>query len=79
MNDVFAIRPHGDQTLHEFLTHLNSQHPAILFTMETEETQKIAFLGMQIERGDSANTSVFQKETNNNQYINPTRHTITIK
>ena len=34
VDDVFAILPHGDQALDEFLNHLNSQHPAIQFTME---------------------------------------------
>ena len=41
MDGVFAIWPHGDQTLDEFLTHLNSQHPTIPFTMEKEEDQNI--------------------------------------
>ena len=71
VDDVFAIWPHGDQALNEFLTHLNSQHPAIQFTMEKEKDQKIAFLDVQIERtGASATTSVFRKKTHTNQYIN---------
>ena len=38
VDDVFAIWLHGHQ------------HPAIQFTMEKEEDQKIAFLDVQIER-----------------------------
>ena len=75
VDDVFAIWPHGDQALDEFLTHLNSQHPAIQFTMEKEEDQKIAFLDVQVERrGDSATTLVFRKKTHTNQYINYNSH-----
>ena len=70
MDDVFTIWPHGDQALDEFLTHLNSQRPAIQFTMEKEEVQKIAFLDVQVERkADSATTSVFRKKTHTNQYV----------
>ena len=69
------IWPHGDHALDEFLTHLNSQHPAIQFTMEKEEDQKIAFLDVQIERtGVSATTSVFWKKTHTNQYFNYNSH-----
>ena len=75
VDDVFAIWPHGDQALDEFLTHLNSQHPAIQFTMEKEEDQKIAFLDVQIERtGASTTTSVFRMKTHTNQYINYNSH-----
>ena len=39
MDDVFSIWPH-DMSLDEFLEHLNSQHPAIQFTMEKENDRK---------------------------------------
>ena len=75
VDDVFAIWPHGDQALDAFLTHLNSQHPAIQFTMEKEKDQKIAFLDVQVERkGDSTTTSIFRKKTHTNQYINYNSH-----
>ena len=70
VDDVFTIWPHGDPALDEFLTHLNSQHPAIQFTME-----KIAFLDVQIERTEeSAHTSAFRKKTHTNQYITYKSH-----
>ena len=60
VDDVFAIWPHGDQALDEFLTHLNSQHPPIQFTMEKEQDQKIAFLdvtgGAQKNGGEAGGT-----------------------
>ena len=75
VDDVFVIWPHGDKALDEFLTHLNSQRLAIQFTMEKEEDRKIAFLDVQVERkGDRATTSVFQKKTHTNQYINYNSH-----
>ena len=75
VDDVFAIWPHGRQALDKFLSHLNSQHPAIQFTMGIETDQKIAFLDVQIERvGTTATTSVFRKKTHTDQYINYNSH-----
>ena len=71
VDDVFAVWPHGHQTVQEFLTHPNLQHLAIQFTMEKKEDQKVAFLDVQIKRkGGNATTSVFQKKAHTNQYIN---------
>ena len=36
VDDVFAIRPHGDHLLEAFHGHLNAQNPSIQFTIERE-------------------------------------------
>ena len=57
---------------HEFFNHINSQHPAIQFTLK-EDDQKIAFIDLQIERKDSTTTTLWKK-AHNNQYINYKPH-----
>ena len=69
MKDVFAILPHGDQALDEFLTYLNSQHPAIQITMEKEEDQKIAVPDVQIERKGECHYLSFPEVNTINQNI----------
>ena len=75
VDDVFTIWPHGDHSLNEFLEHLNSQKPAIQYTMEKESEKKIAFLDVLVEKErTSATTSIFRKETHTDRYINYNSH-----
>ena len=63
------------QSLDEFLGHLNSQKPAIQFTMEKEEDGKIAFLDVLVEKkGTLAATSIFRKKTHTDRYMNYDSH-----
>ena len=74
VHDIFPTWPH-EQALKGFLNHLNSQHPAIQFTMEKETDKKIAFLDVLTERrGTTTTTSVFRKKTHTDQYINSHHH-----
>ena len=50
VDDVFAIRPLGDQSLKLFHEHLNRQHRAIQFTIEEELDGKNSFLDVLVEK-----------------------------
>ena len=81
MDDTFVIWPHGQDELHHFHQHLNSQHPSIQFTMEEEKDHKIAFLDVLVTRnGDRLATSVYRKPTHTDRYIpfNSNHHPKTI-
>ena len=54
-----------------FLHHLNSQQPAICFTMETEKESKFAFLDTSVSREPDGRltTSVYRKPTHTDQYL----------
>ena len=77
VNDVLAILPHGDQALDEFLTHFNSQHLAIQFTMEKENDQKIALPNVQINRKGECHYLSFP-EVNTPTKTLSTAHTTTM-
>ena len=65
VDDTFAIWPHGREELQRFHIHLNTQHPAIQFTMEEESEERIPFLDVMVERrGSHVRTSVYSKPTN---------------
>ncbi|GJQ73860.1 hypothetical protein Trydic_g18797 [Trypoxylus dichotomus] len=44
VNDSFVIWTHGEDKLHDFLSHLNSIHPKIKFTMESANQNQLPFL-----------------------------------
>ena len=44
IDNTFVLWLHGEQHFESFHQHLNSQHPAIQFTMEREQQNRIAFL-----------------------------------
>ena len=50
IDDTLVIWPHGQETLTEFLDHLNGLHNKIQFTMETEEKGHLPFLDIDIYR-----------------------------
>ena len=75
VDDTFVLWPDGEQHLKDFHQHLNSQHPAIQFTMEREQQKKIAFLDVAVERKpESFVTSVYRKPTHTDRYINFASH-----
>lgn len=50
IDNTFVLWLHGEQHFESFHQHLNSQHPAIQFTMEREQQNRIAFLDVSVER-----------------------------
>ena len=69
VDDTFTILDRD--RVDSFLKHLNSQHPTICFTMETENDNKIAFLDASVSREPDGclNTSVYRKPTHTDQYL----------
>jgi len=55
---LFKDRSHADK----FLSHLNSKHKSIRFTMETESSEKLPFLDVMVHKeGGRFHTSVYRK------------------
>ena len=69
VDDTFIILDRD--RVDSFLQHLNSQHPTIHFTMETENDNKIAFLDASVSREPDGRltTSVYRKPTHTDQYL----------
>ena len=68
VDDIIGIVRDGsiDHIIHT----LNSFHPSIQFTFETEVNNKIPFLGVMIIRNETSfTTTVYRKPTNNDIYI----------
>nr|XP_022920587.1 uncharacterized protein LOC111429032 [Onthophagus taurus] len=71
VDDTFVIWQHGKEQLHEFLDHLNSQHPMIKFTMETETAKQLPFLDVLVTRKTDGGMElgVYRKRTHTNRYL----------
>ncbi|XP_071441632.1 uncharacterized protein [Hetaerina americana] len=76
VDDTFVIWPHGVDTLKPFLDHMNSRHPSIQFTMESEEEGKLPFLDILIQRKEDGSLShkVYRKPTHTDLYLNAKSH-----
>jgi retron-type reverse transcriptase len=48
VDDVFTIWPHGQAALKDFLSHLNSRHRNITFSMEPERDHQLPFLDVTV-------------------------------
>jgi len=73
-DDTF-IWPHGQETLTEFLNHLNGLHNKIQFTMEKEEGH-LPFLDIEIYRKTEGSLGhrVYWKPTHTNLYLHQNSH-----
>ena len=71
VDDTFVIWKHGDHRLQSFWDHLNSMRPTIKFTMKEESGGQLPFLDVLVKQRDQQlETSVHQKATHMNSYIN---------
>ena len=69
LDDTFAKLK--KRVVEDFLAHLNSQHPRIKFTTETQQNGKIAFLDTEVcvtEEG-KVKVKVYRKATHTDQYL----------
>ncbi|XP_071054382.1 uncharacterized protein [Onthophagus taurus] len=76
VDDIFVIWQHGQKRLQEFLDYLNSQHPMIKFTMETETAKKLPFLDVLVTRTTNGDMElgVYRKNTHTNRYLQACSH-----
>ncbi|KAJ7314096.1 hypothetical protein JRQ81_006031, partial [Phrynocephalus forsythii] len=76
VDNTFVIWPHGKDKLNNFLTHLNSLHPKIQFTMEIEANNQLPFLDVLIYKkpDGSLGHTIYQKKTHTNRYLNAQSH-----
>lgn len=72
VDDVFAIIEGDDTRGEEIRKKLNSRHPEIQFTNETEKNKQLAFLDILIIKYQDGNieTKVHRKGTHTNRYLN---------
>ena len=72
IDDVFMIWEHGEESLQEFLSYLNSAHPTIKFTAEYSE-KSINFLDVTVlKEGNHLSTDLYVKPTDTHQYLHAT-------
>lgn len=72
-DDILGLWDHGVELLHDFVTHLNSQHPKI--RVQLKYGRDIAFLDLRICIVDTLlQYSVFFKDTDGHLILPPTSH-----
>jgi hypothetical protein len=76
VDDTFIVWPHGVETLKDFLAHMNSQHPNIVFTMEMESDGRLPFLDVLVQRKADGQLghSVYRKPTHTDLYLHAESH-----
>ncbi|XP_076247886.1 LOW QUALITY PROTEIN: uncharacterized protein LOC143187549 [Calliopsis andreniformis] len=77
VDDTFVVWSHGKDTLNNFLKYINSLHPKIQFTMETEtEEQTIPFLDVLVTRKPDGTLGhqVYRKPTHTNRCLPASSH-----
>ena len=70
-DDTFMIWTEGEKELKYFLEYLNSYHPRIQWTYETEVDGRLPFLDVMVIRNQdgSLGTTVYRKKTHSNRYL----------
>ncbi|CAK9810876.1 hypothetical protein ANTPLA_LOCUS6713 [Anthophora plagiata] len=76
VDDTFIVWTHGHNTLPTFLNFLNSLHPKIQFTMETETNGQLPFLDVLItkKQDGSLGHQVYRKPTHTDRYLHAQSH-----
>ena len=71
IDDVFLIWEHGEESLLEFLRHLNTLHPTIKFDSPAQySTESLNFLDVTVSRiGDRLKTDLYSKPTDTHQFL----------
>ena len=70
MDDTFMVFENEDQA-NKFLSYLNSKHPKIKFTLETENEKKLPFLDLLVDKSNmELNISIYRKPTNTSLGVN---------
>ena len=70
IDDIFAIWPHGEEQLVQFLEKINQFHPSIKFTAEWS-AKSVAFLDTKVtvENEGRLTTYLYVKPTDTHQYL----------
>jgi hypothetical protein len=69
IDDIFMIWTHGEESLQEFVTYLNSCVDSIKFTVESSETN-VNFLDMKVKVKDQRiHTDLYSKPTDSHSYL----------
>ena len=70
IDDIFAILPHGEEPLTEFLEKINQFHPCIKF-IANSSTEYVAFLhiNLTVENEGCLTTDLYVKPTDTHQYL----------
>ena len=72
IDDIFFLWDHGEESLKDFIQHLNSVHPTIKFTAEYSK-DTINFLDVKVSKqGTRLVSDLYVKPTDTHQYLDPT-------
>ena len=71
IDDVFFIWEHGEESLNEFLSYLNTLHPTIKFESPAQYSREtLDFLDVTLTRvRDRLKTDIFTKKTDTHQFL----------
>ncbi|XP_046542347.1 uncharacterized protein LOC124252739 [Haliotis rubra] len=80
VDDTFVVLNPNDNPEH-LLSHLNSHHSRMQFTMEEESDNKLPFLDVLVKKEENKlSTTVYKKPTHNDQYLHFTsNHPLQVK
>ena len=69
IDDIFCLWQHGEEELEKFITHLNSVHETIKFTIEKSRTS-VSFLDTEVHLdNNNIHTTLYVKPTDRNNYL----------
>ena len=75
VDDILSVWEHGQDSLRDFLAHLNSFDSNLQFTMELEDSGKLPFLDVLIiKTNPSLEFSIYRKPTHNDRYLHFSSH-----